>query len=73
MDDDMIINFGVRVRLFRQLGTMTQTELAYKSGVTKQTISYWEKGDTTDCSAKSLNRCAKVLGTTIDYLLNGSI
>jgi len=68
-----MINFGVRVGLLRQLGTMTQAELARKSGVSKQTISYWEKGITTDCSAKALNRCSKVLGTTVDYLLNGQI
>jgi DNA-binding XRE family transcriptional regulator len=47
---------------------LTQTELAKKVGVTSQSISQWETGQSA-CPAKRLIALAKIFNCSTDYLL----
>ena len=51
---------------------MTQTQLAKKAGVSQATISDYERGVTKNHRAEELMRIAAALGTTPEYLLDGT-
>lgn len=55
------------IRSFREFNGITQEELGDKLGVTRQTISAWEKGETTPNVAQ-LFRLAGELGVSTDLL-----
>ena len=63
-------NFGERLKDYRRARNMTQQELADAIGVSNKTVSRWEsEGGYPDVSM--LVPLAKVLGVTVDDLLNG--
>ncbi len=56
------------IRQQRIQHNLTQTQLAEKLGVTRQTVSSWERGNSFP-SLDMLERLASVLGTDLDQLL----
>ena len=56
------------IRLQRIQHNLTQTQLAEKLGVTRQTISSWERGNSFP-SLDMLERLASVLDTDLDHFL----
>lgn len=63
-------NFGTRLRHKREKAGLTRNALAKKVGVTYNAIHYWEaKGQIP--KTDSVQKIAKVLGVSSDYLLNG--
>lgn len=57
-----------RVREIRRAKGMKQIELAKKSGVARQTLSYIEACDEHYPSTKTMGRIAKALGCSFDEL-----
>lgn len=57
-----------KIFYFRKKCNISQEELAEKIGVSRQTISRWEKGQTTPDSLM-LKQVAKVFGVTVEELL----
>lgn len=60
-----------RIRQARRERKITQEALGKKIGVSKATVSQWESG-TTEPNGKNLVNLAKELGTTVEWLLDGS-
>ncbi len=60
--------FGKRLKELRKLNSLTQTQLAGALGVTKATVSYYEKEERTP-SPEMLVRIASVFHVSTDYLL----
>ncbi|HAE44306.1 MAG TPA: XRE family transcriptional regulator [Lachnospiraceae bacterium] len=60
--------FGKRLKELRKLNSLTQTQLAVALGVTKATVSYYEKEERTP-SPEMLVRIASVFHVSTDYLL----
>lgn len=67
----MKTNFNERLCGLLKSSGMSQKDLAQKAGVTESAVSHYVKGDRTP-RANALSRIADALGTTSDYLLNGS-
>ena len=63
--------FGKRLKELRKLNSLTQTQLAVALGVTKATVSYYEKEERTP-SPEMLVRIASVFHVSTDYLLGVS-
>ena len=59
----------MRLRFFREKNNLTQKELSLKIGVEQNTVSQWESGERLPCADK-LPQLAKILGCTVDDLLN---
>lgn len=62
--------FGERMRSLRLQHGLTQDELAVKSGISRVSVGFYERGERippTDIAAA----IAKVLNTSIDYMLSG--
>ena len=59
-----------RIRQTRMSLKLTQQQLGDRIGVTKATISQWEKGDYSP-SGQNLYNLAKVLGVSAEWLLSG--
>ena len=57
-----------RIREAREKLGWTQAELAKKMGTTQQTIQRYEAGSV-DVNSSKLVKLAKILGTTVDYLI----
>lgn len=57
-----------RIREAREKLGWTQAELAKKMGTTQQTIQRYETGSV-DVNSSKLVKLAKILGTTVDYLI----
>lgn len=57
-----------RIKEILKVNHMSQKELAYKSGLTESTISYYISGDRIPHS-KNLAKLASALNVTADYLL----
>lgn len=66
------MSLGKRIRELRLGADMTLEELAEKAGSTKQYLGDIENGKKNNPSAKLLLNIAKVLNTTVDYLLTGN-
>ena len=62
---------GQNIAYFRKQKQLTQEELAEKMSVTAQAISKWEC-DTSYPDITVINSLAKLLGVSIDSLLNGN-
>ena len=62
---------GERITELMKNKRLTQQEVADLIGVARQSISLWQKDQTTP-SGKNLEKLAKALGTTSGYLLFGS-
>lgn len=63
------MNLGNRIRKLRKEQQLTQQELARKIGVTKATISQYEKGSIKNVRKDRFIKLAKVLQTSPQYLL----
>lgn len=61
-----------RIRKLLQERGMTQKELATKANITEAAVSHYIKGDRIPRAAV-VDRIASALGTSVDYLLNGSL
>ena len=65
-------NFNERLcELLKKRG-MSQKDLAEKAGITESAVSHYVRGDRFP-RAKALAQIAIALGTTSDYLMNGSV
>jgi len=64
-------NLGDRIQELRKRSGLSQVELASRIGISKsQMIRYEGKG--VQPPADILNRLAEVLGTSVDFLINGN-
>ena len=63
-------NQGTRLKVARTMARMTQREWAKAIGVTKQTVSKWEQGETEPRLTK-LALIAKLSGMPAEQLLHG--
>ena len=63
-------NQGTRLKVARTMASMTQREWAKAIGVTKQTVSKWEHGETEPRLTK-LAFIAKLSGMPAEQLLHG--
>lgn len=63
------IDFGKRVRAFRQQNNYSQKETALKIGVSEQAVSKWENGECLP-DVYNLKLLAKVLHVSVDVLLD---
>ncbi len=63
---------GMRIKERRTLLGYTQEELAEKLYIKKNTISYYEN-DLVDIKVSVLKEIAKVLNTTVAYLVDGEV
>lgn len=61
---------GTRLKVARTMASMTQREWAKAIGVTKQTVSKWEQGETEPRLTK-LALIAKLSGMPAEQLLHG--
>jgi len=63
-------NQGTRLKVARTMASMTQREWAKAIGVTKQTVSKWEQGETEPRLTK-LAIIARLSGMPAEQLLHG--
>ena len=63
------MNFGEKLKIFRNSQKMTQQQLATRLGVAKSVVSYYESGDRFP-SYDVLVKIARTFHTTTDYLLD---
>lgn len=61
---------GQNISVYRKKAGMTQEELSEKMNVTSQAVSKWEN-DLSYPDLETVNRLSRILGTTVDTLLNG--
>jgi transcriptional regulator with XRE-family HTH domain len=61
---------GARIRALRLAANMTQDELAEKLEVSRSAIAQWETGRAGQ-GRENLERVAKVLNTSLGYLVSG--
>lgn len=66
----MINKFGEFLYLLRKQKNLTQNDLAYKLDITNKAISKWETGESFPETGQ-LVPLSKILGVTVDELLNG--
>lgn len=59
---------GYRIKEFRESLSMTQEELAKRSGVSRGTISAMENGTSKETTTKTLAKIARALGTSVDRI-----
>ena len=63
---------GENIYKLRKLKELSQEELAEVIGVSRQTISNWELGETSP-NPEQLKLLSKVLGVSVDELINNEI
>ena len=63
--------FNERLQELIKRNRLTQKELAVKAGVTEAAMSHYIKGDRIP-RARVMIRLADALGTSVDYLMNGT-
>ena len=68
----MKTTLGQRIRQAREAAGLTQEQLGRSAGVTRSAISQWETGTVDSVEAATLNRAARALGVSIDWLLSGA-
>lgn len=61
---------GQNISVYRKKAGMTQEELSEKMNVTSQAVSKWEN-DLSYPDLETVNRLSRILGTTVDAILNG--
>lgn len=59
---------GLKVKQIREAKGLTQTELAKRSGISRQTISAIENGKTEELKIGTVKAIAAALETTIDEI-----
>ena len=68
MDNEMIYDFGYRLRQLREDMKLSRAELAKKLGVSKETIYRYEN-NIQDPSLDRAKQIAVILHTSLDYLV----
>lgn len=63
---------GSRIRQLRESRGWTQEQFAKRVGVTKSAVSQWESDATKNLKLVTFLKVVEVLGTTTDYLVQGS-
>ncbi|MEE1299060.1 MAG: helix-turn-helix transcriptional regulator [Acutalibacteraceae bacterium] len=66
---DTAMTVGDRIRATRKREGISQTELAQKMGVIKQTLYKYETGIVTNIPSEKIEAAAKALGVTPGYLM----
>lgn len=66
------MEIGNKISELRKKNTLSQEKLAEKIGVTRQTISKWELGETSP-DLKQANLLAKILKVSLDELANNDV
>lgn len=66
------MSLGERIRALRLERKLTLQQVADVFGITRASVAGWERGDSRPDQDK-LSRLARSLGTTVEYLLTGSI
>lgn len=67
----MAVTFGEQLSIFLKKKGMQQQTLAQRAGVTEAAVSHYIKGDRIP-RASVMARIADALGTTSDFLMNGT-
>jgi len=62
----ILFELGEKIKTLRKEKTLSQEELARKSGISRATLSKLENGNLTKISVATLDRVLGVLGFTID-------
>lgn len=62
---------GIKIKEIREKRNMTQSELARKSGVSRQTINEIENNIEKKPTVKTLEKLAEGLGVTLDRIFFG--
>jgi len=65
-----IMDFSKRIMELRKRAGWSQEELGYRLGVSRQTVSKWELGDTTPEMSK-LTAMSQLFNVSLDYLVKG--
>jgi transcriptional regulator with XRE-family HTH domain len=65
------MNFAERLKNLRKKKGFSQAQLAEKVEVHFTQVSRYERGETKP-NAQAMTKMAKVLDTTVDYLMNGT-
>lgn len=63
-------DIGKRIQTLREEAGFTQASLAKEMGVSRESVSQWENGDTAPKRAR-MEKLAGLLKTTVNYLLFG--
>lgn len=62
---------GDRIRMLREARGWTQEELGQRLGVTRASVSQWERGPTKNIKNLTFLKLVRELNTTAEYLLFG--
>jgi transcriptional regulator with XRE-family HTH domain len=65
------MKFGEKITKLKKLKKMSQVELAEKTGISRDAISKYERGDVSP-SLEYAKRIAEALGVSLDYLVSDS-
>lgn len=63
------MTFGEKIQKLRKEAGLSQEELSYQLGVSRQAISKWER-DNGYPETEKIVRMSKIFNVTLDYLLN---
>ena len=63
------MTFGEKIQKLRKESGLSQEELSYQLGVSRQAISKWER-DSGYPETEKIVRMSKIFDVTLDYLLN---
>lgn len=66
-----MIEFGERLRELRKAQGITGYELASKLGISRNTLSSWERGDKEPRAIEVLEEMAKILKVSLRILIEG--
>lgn len=66
-----MIEFGERLRELRKAQGITGYELASKLGISRNTLSSWERGDKEPHAMEVLEEMAKILKVSLRMLIEG--
>ena len=66
------MTMGDRIHDLRKSRNLTLEEVGKATGVAKSTVRKWENGDIVSIRSDKIQKLADLLGTTIEYLLDGS-
>ena len=64
-------NFGVRIRELRKERGITSYEMAERLGISRNTLTNWERGEKEPHAIEILEEMAKVLQVPLENLLAG--
>lgn len=66
------MTMGDRIHTLRKEKGLTLEYIGKRTGVAKSTVRKWESGDIASIRSVNLQKLADVLGTTVEYLLEGT-